>query len=123
MPAPLKALCVVPFGMEEGDEAEIPDAEFGLVIGEPADFRFLGSSVRQDDSVGELIEQWSDDLEELAPISTTLPPGELETGDAGATVPVRLHTKVTEVGTLELWCVSRDGRGRWKLEFNVREQG
>src|SRR3984893_18663102 len=31
MEAPLKALCVVPFGMEEGTEATIPDREFGLV--------------------------------------------------------------------------------------------
>jgi len=29
---------------------------------------------------------------------------------------------VTEVGTLELWCLSRDGKQRWKLEFNVRER-
>jgi hypothetical protein len=26
------------------------------------------------------------------------------------------------VGVLELWCVSRDGTQRWKLEFNVRAQ-
>ncbi len=123
LPAPLKALCVVPFGMEEGNEAEIPDAEFGLLVGEPVEFRFLGSSMRQDDQVGTSIEQWSDDIEELTPITATLPVGEGEIGEAGAMVPVRLQTKVTEVGILELWCVSRDGRGRWKLEFNVREQG
>ena len=41
-------------------------------------------------------------------------------GDEGRTVPVRLHARVTEVGTLELWCVTRDARRRWKLEFNVR---
>ena len=39
----------------------------------------------------------------------------------GQTVPVHLHSKVTEVGQLELWCYSRDGKQRWKLEFNVRE--
>jgi hypothetical protein len=33
---------------------------------------------------------------------------------------VRLTTRVTEVGTLEVWCVARDGARRWKLEFNVR---
>ncbi|HEU0368218.1 MAG TPA: Hsp70 family protein, partial [Candidatus Acidoferrum sp.] len=49
MEAPLKALCVVPFGMEEGTEATIPDREFGLVVGEPAEFRFLSSSVRKQD--------------------------------------------------------------------------
>src|SRR5262249_20160933 len=44
---PLKALCVVPFGMEEGTEADIPKQEFGLVVGAPAEFRFLGSTVRR----------------------------------------------------------------------------
>jgi hypothetical protein len=121
MAAPLKAVCVVPFGMEEGMEAELPDAEFGLVVGEPVEFRFLGSSVRQEDQVGTVVESWTDEIEELAPISTTLPVGDEEGGVAGSTVPVRLRSRVTEVGTLELWCVSRDGRGRWTLEFNVRE--
>jgi hypothetical protein len=37
-------------------------------------------------------------------------------------VPVRLEAHVTEVGTLELWCVARDGHGRWKLEYSVRER-
>ena len=61
MEAPLKALCVVPFGMEEGTEATIPDREFGLVVGEPAEFRFLSSSVRKQDQVGSLLEDWGDD--------------------------------------------------------------
>ena len=30
-------------------------------------------------------------------------------------VPVHLHSKVTEVGTLELWCFSRDGKQRGNL--------
>jgi molecular chaperone DnaK (HSP70) len=115
MPAPVKALCLAPFGMEEGTEVDVPSAEFGLVVGEPAEFRFLGSSVRRDDAPGAVIESWSaDEIEELAPIETTLD------GTAGTTVPVRLRAHVTELGILELWCVSRDGKQRWKLEFNVR---
>ena len=39
-PRPLRALCVVPFGMEEGTEADVPSGEIGLVVGEPAQFRF-----------------------------------------------------------------------------------
>jgi hypothetical protein len=27
---------------------------------------------------------------------------------------------VTAVGTLELWCIERDGNREWKLEFDVR---
>jgi hypothetical protein len=52
MEAPLKALCVVPFGMEEGTDAAIPAREFGLVVGEPAEFRFLSSTIRKQDHAG-----------------------------------------------------------------------
>src|SRR5262249_52006657 len=115
---PLKALCVVPFGMEEGTESDVPGQEFGLVVGEPAEFRFLGSSGRRTDAGGTLVEEWEGQIEELSPMATTLE----APGMGGQTVPVHLHSKVTEVGTLELWCLSRDGKKRWKLEFNVRER-
>jgi hypothetical protein len=118
MPPPLKALCVVPFGMEEGTEADVPGQEFGLIVGEPAQFRFLGSTVRRTDPVGTLIEDWEGQIDELSPLATTLE----APGKEGRTVPVHLHSKVTPIGTLELWCLSRDGKQRWKLEFNVREK-
>lgn len=119
IPAPLKALCVVPFGMEEGTEEDIPGQEFGLVVGEPAEFRFLGSTTRREDHLGQLIEEPGEEIEELTPLETTLS----WIGQEGVTIPVRLQTHVTEVGTLELWAVSRDETHRWKLEFNVRTVG
>ncbi len=118
LPAPLKALCVVPFGMEEGTEAAIPAREFGLVVGEPAEFRFLSSTVRKADEIGSLVEDWGDEIEELSPLEVTLKVD----GKEDTVLPVRLESRVTEVGTLEVWCVARDGSQRWKLEFNIREQ-
>jgi molecular chaperone DnaK (HSP70) len=119
LPAPLKALCVVPFGMEEGTEAKIPNREFGLVVGEPAEFRFLSSTVRKQDQFGGLVEDWSaDEIQELSPLEVTLKVD----GKEETVLPVRLESRVTEIGTLELWCVSRDGQQRWKLEFNIREK-
>jgi molecular chaperone DnaK (HSP70) len=117
-PPPLKALCVVPFGMEEGTEADIPEQEFGLVVGSPAEFRFLASSSRRGDTAGTMVDEWEGEIEELSPLATTLE-GQ---GKSGQTVPVHLHSKITEIGTLELWCHSGDGKQRWKLEFNVRER-
>jgi len=115
IPNPVKALTVAPFGMEEGTSAAIPTQEFGLVVGEPAEFRFFGSSARKNDPIGALIEDVGDDLEELSPMQVNL-----EAADgAGQLVPVSLETVVTETGVLQLWCVARDAR-RWKLEFNVR---
>lgn len=115
---PIKALCVAPCGMEEGSQASIPELEFGLRVGEPAEFRFLGSSIRKNDVVGTLVEDWEEDeIEELSPIATTLNSNEKK----GLTVPVHLQSKVTEIGTLEIWCLGREDQQRWKLEFNVRE--
>jgi hypothetical protein len=119
---PIKALCVAPFGMEEGAQADVPPQEFGLVTGEPTRFRFFASSLRREDRVGQMIENavHDDDLEELAPIETTL---SAEAGTAGHLVPVNLQAAVTEVGTLEVRCLEKDGSGRWKLELNVRMKG
>lgn len=117
MPAPIKALAVAPFGMEEGTGLQIPSGEFGLVVGEPAEFRFFSSAVRKDDEPGALIEPLDETFEELAPMQVQLP----VEGSASAVVRVTLETVVTETGVLQLWCVARDGR-RWKLEFQVREK-
>jgi hypothetical protein len=104
--------------MEEGTGAELPAQEFGLVVGEPVRFRFFGSSVRRQDQVGTMLEEWSpDELQELEEIEATLPP---EKRTAGEVVPVRLHARVTEAGTLELEAIPRGTDERWKVEFDVR---
>jgi hypothetical protein len=117
LPAPVKALCVVPFGMEEGAGATIASLEFALTVGEPAEFRFFSSTVRKGDPAGAMIEDWGDDLEELSSLDVTLQVD----GREGATVPVTLESRMTEVGTIELWCVARDRTQRWKLELSIRE--
>ncbi len=118
---PLTALCVAPFGMEEGSRADLPDAELGLVVGEPVSFKFFGSTVRRDDQAGWTLEHWKDgELEELPEIEAALPAEGRTEGDV---VPVRLEASVTEVGTLLLEAVpvaplKKDER--WKIELSVR---
>ena len=115
---PIQALCLAPFGMEEGSEAVLTAQEFGLVVGEPVHFRFFGSSVRRQDQAGTLLDDWEDDeLQELDEIQMTLPS---EGGAAGEVVPVRLQALVTAVGTLELEAVLHNGTARWKVEFDLR---
>jgi hypothetical protein len=117
-PPPLRLLCVAPFGMEEGTEAPLPPYEFGVVVGEPVNFRFFASTVRREDPVGALLDQWSEDeVQELAEIEVTLPP---EHHQPGEVVPVRLAASYTEVGTLRLEAVAKDSGERWKIEFEVR---
>jgi hypothetical protein len=118
-PRPMKALCVVPFGMEEGTEIDVPSPEIGVVLGETAQFRFFSSVVRQQDKPGQWLDRWSDEeLQETDSLETCLPASGV---DEETYVPVRFQSRVTELGVLELWCVSTRGDQRWKLEFNVRE--
>lgn len=120
---PLLALCVAPFGMEEGTESKPLTQELLAVVGEPVRFRFFGSTVRRGDHAGTLLEQWSDsELDELSPIEVILPAEHRHPGDV---VPVRLHASVTAIGTLLVEAVPLSPLvpdERWKVELSVREQ-
>jgi molecular chaperone DnaK (HSP70) len=116
IPQPVKALCVAPFGMEEGTGDILKQQEFILVVGEPVCFDFFCSMERHDDPIGHIVEDWQNQLEETTTLETTLD------GPPGSIIRVSIEIKVTEIGTLELWCVSMDDGRKWKLEFNVREQ-
>lgn len=117
---PVKALCVAPAGLEEGSTVELPDDELGLVVGETSNFRFFAAATRKEDEAGTLIDADAPGLSELDAVEKHVTAdGERTPGEF---VPVRLEAHVTELGTLELWCVARDGRGRWKLEYSVRER-
>ena len=117
-PRPLKALCVVPFGMEEGTQANIESNEIGLVVGQPVSFRFFRSNQRQTDQPGDLVTNWQDQLEESDPLNTTLSAEGLDESYAA----VKFEANITELGMFELWCRSVNTDHRWKLEFNVREE-
>ncbi len=115
---PVQALCVAPFGMEEGSAADLPPQEFGLVVGEPVRFRFFGSSVRRQDQVGTRVDQWAaEEIQELGEIELTLP---AEGRTPGEIVPVKLRAAVSEAGTLRLEAIPRAGGRRWQVEFDVR---
>ena len=123
---PLDALCVAPFGMEEGSANEVKNEELLVRVGEPVRFRFFGSSTRRDDSAGahvENAEAFMEDgeLAELPPIELTLSAEQRGVGDV---VPVFLRSSITEVGTLLLEAIPytpvKDNE-RWKVEFGVRE--
>ena len=117
---PLMAVCVAPFGMEEGTHVTLPGETFGLVVGEPARFRFFASAVRKADELGLVLEDWSDEeLHELPEIESLLTTE--DAAEAGSVVEVALEAAITEVGTLALHCASVDDSRRWKLEFSVRD--
>ena len=123
MEPPIQALCLAPFGMEEGTDAGLPGQEFGLVVGEPVRLRFFGSSVRRQDQVGTLLDFWSaEELHELQEIQATLP---AQGRAVGEVVRVQLHARITTTGTLELEALPINAQGesgseRWKVELDTR---
>lgn len=119
-PRPLRALCVVPNGMEEGTSIDVPSGEFGLIVGEPATFRFFSSPTRKQDKPGDLLQSWSEEeMAETDSLEATLPADEALDSDS---VPVRFQSKITELGVFELWCCGTKSNQRWKLEFSVRKE-
>ncbi|MCL9781207.1 Hsp70 family protein [Vibrio sp. S4M6] len=121
MATPLEAICVAPFGMEEGSSAQVPSQEFGLVIGQPVHFQFFGSTVRREDEAGTHLDHWPEgELEELPEIQLSLPVSEGR--NSGDIVPVTLNSRVTELGTLQLEAIATDNGQKWHVEFDVREE-
>ena len=118
-PRPLRALCVVPFGMEEGTSIDVPSSEIGLVVGERATFRFFSSPIRKQDQPGDLLAAWTEEeLAETDSLEALLPRDAAVEEDY---VPVRFQSHLTELGVFELWCLSTKSSNRWKLEFSVRK--
>jgi hypothetical protein len=116
----MKALCVVPQGMQEGTELLIEGREFGLTIGRAGEFRFFSSSVRSGDTPGQILPDAERDLDDAGLLEIEIPA--LEDVPAGQAVPVRINAVVTELGILELWMKHAKSDRRWKVEFQVRTE-
>ncbi len=110
-------LCVVPRDAQEGEEIPIAHHDFDLLMGQPVSFPLASSSVRADDRPGDLVASDPDSILPLPPLV-----GMMRVGRKAKTerVPVRLASKVTEVGTIELWCLSRTDDRRWRLQIQLR---
>ena len=117
---PLKALCVVPQGMEEGSDVLIEGRDLALVTGQPAEFRFFSSEVRSGDAPGQIIPDAERDLLEISLLEVDL--AAVEDIPAGQPVPVQINAVVTELGNLELWMKHTKSDRRWKVEFQVRTE-
>lgn len=115
----LAALCLVPAGLEEGQTIDLPGRKFDLLVRQPAEFPLFVSSARTIDRPGDVLpldETHAAQLRPLPPIRTAL-----QTKDEQRiSIPVTLHARVTEIGTLEVWCSEMGGPRRWKLQFDVR---
>jgi hypothetical protein len=116
----VKAVCVVPQGMQEGTELLIDGRTFGLITGQAAEFRFFSSDVRSGDIPGQVLPDADRELEEISLLEVELPA--LPDVPAGQPVPVQIEAVITELGTLELWMQHTNSDRKWKIEFQVRTE-
>src|SRR5262249_24995802 len=105
-PAQATVLCVVPQHLEEGKEIALARPELELALGQPVLFPLYTSTVRSDDKSGDVLQVTSTQLRQLPPLHTILRGGKRS---GVRNVPVTLAARCTEIGTLELYCVARDG--------------
>lgn len=111
-------LCVVPQRLEEGQEITLAQPELELSLGQPVMFPLYSSTVRASDKAGDLLQVAPTQLLQMPPLHTVLRGGKRS---GTKNVPVTLGARCTEIGTLELFCIAKEGDNRWRLEFNVRD--
>ena len=111
------ALCLLPAGIEPGHEVDLSRHQFQLLVSQPIEFPLYVSSIRLTDRPGDLVSIDPEQIKALPPIRTVLKTG--KSRDA-ATIAVILRAKLTEIGTLDLWCSDVEGKRSWKLLFDVR---
>lgn len=110
-----RAVCLIPRGQEEGAAVDLNQRPFELALGQPVQFPLYTTSSDRADRPGDLVSV-GEDFRPLPPIHTVLKSAGISKGG----VPVHLRATITEVGTLELWCVAQDRPERWRLEFELR---
>ena len=122
-PDTVETLCLVPRGAEEGDTLEVDNDALQLIANKPVSFKLYSSLIRVEDTVGQTIafpqsDLDSGDLKLHAPLNAVI-----RFGKSGERlVPVKLGSKLTEVGTIEMWADSKVSEHRWRLEFELRRQ-
>jgi molecular chaperone DnaK (HSP70) len=114
---PLTLVCIVPRGVEEGEEIHLSQPEFQIMTNSPVSFSLYSSSYRAGDKTGDIITAEKEEFIELPPVKTVLHYGK-KTGSLK--IPVSLGIKLNEFGTLDVWCESKKTTHRWKLAFQLR---
>ncbi|MBV7336581.1 hypothetical protein KFU94_51790 [Chloroflexi bacterium TSY] len=112
------AVCIVPRGTEEGFNVRLDTPQFEARTNQPVSFQLFTSSTRLGDRLGDIVRLVPDEVSELPPIQTVLRYGRK---GLATQLPVQIAVRLTEIGTLELWCQAQQSEHRWQLQFDVRQ--
>ena len=113
----VKVVCIAPRGMHDGQTIEIPNQEFQITTNKPVKFPLFASTAPRNDELGSILKINKEELHELPPLETVIKFGKQKTGTQ---VPIRIQVHRTEVGTLEISCLSKMSGARFKLAFDLR---
>jgi molecular chaperone DnaK (HSP70) len=118
----VRAVCLVPRGTEDGSTLALDREDLHVVANRPVSFRLYSSLTRTDDPLGAVVDftrqEVESDLHVHAPLHTVMRFGKRK---GERLVPVTLGARLTEVGTLEIWCASKVTEHRWRLRFELRK--
>ena len=112
----LEGICVLPAGVNEGATLPLLNREFSVLANRPVSFTLFSSRTRHD-AHGEVVALDEAEVDHHPPLVTLLRYGKKL---REVRLNVHLRASFTEVGTLELWCESRDTPHRWRLQFELR---
>jgi molecular chaperone DnaK (HSP70) len=110
-----RAVCLIPRGHEEGRAVDLDSRPFTLSLGQPVQFPIFSTTADRTDRSGDIVEV-DDAFHALPPIHTVFKAASSQARN----IPVHLRALLTELGSLELWCVAENGDERWRLEFELR---
>ena len=128
-------MCLLPRGTEPGQEVRLSGRTFALRLGQPVRFHLVTSTADLSDKAqpqaGDLVDLDDTLFTPLPPVMMVLQAAAVAdhltaTGSTNPIkgkqeTPVQLVASLTEVGTLEMHCVSlSDAQQRWRLEFDLR---
>jgi molecular chaperone DnaK (HSP70) len=118
----LRAVCVLPRGARAGAEITLAERSFALRLGRPVRFHLVSAVGDAGNArAGDLVDLDPADVVRLPAIATVLRARDARAGARGSEIPVQLAAALSELGTLEMFCVAEDGNGqRWRLEFQLR---
>ncbi len=120
-PGQKRGVCLLSRGAEENHEIQLKNRTFSLRLGQPVYFHLVSSTADKPYDPGEVLDIDPENFKVLPPIATVLKDKTAHSGKS--TVTVQLATKLTEVGTLDVSCVSSENASqRWKLEFQLRDK-
>lgn len=112
-----RGICVIPRGHEEGQTLDLTERTYKLTLGQPVQFPLFVTTADRADAPGAIVDVSDAKIfRPLPPLHTLLRSAHTKS----TTLPIHLRSTLTELGTLELWCVSDIADERWRLEFELR---